>query len=224
MLLFLLLLALVFAQHTIHVLLVEQQLAHLIARTPVFGIRRLFFGKQLGIFLLQALDGGELFHAQLVKGVLRRLVQKDVALMLREILFRVTRLAVARVNVAGLGVVDDMRFQHGDLRHARFRRLDLRGQRVKLLRRSRGFFLQLPVVQQSMLPEIIVGLRHLLDVEHLCPALVTAALSGLQLRLDVDEQCILFPRGLRPFFARRMLLFPGEDGAQLVLRVILNGG
>ena len=35
-------LALVFAQHTIHVLLVEQQLAHLIARTPVFGIRRLF--------------------------------------------------------------------------------------------------------------------------------------------------------------------------------------
>lgn len=63
-----------FAQHTIHVLLVEQQLAHLIARTPVFGIRRLFFGKQLGIFLLQALDGGELFHAQLVKGVLRRLV------------------------------------------------------------------------------------------------------------------------------------------------------
>ena len=30
--------------------------------------------------------------------------------------------------------------------------------------------------------------------------------------------------GLRPFFARRMLLFPGEDGAQRVLRVILNGG
>ena len=82
MLLFLLLPALVFSQHTIHVLLVEQQLAHLIARTLVFGIRRLFFGKQLGIFLLQALDGGELFHAQLVKGVLRRLVQQNVALML----------------------------------------------------------------------------------------------------------------------------------------------
>jgi len=47
--------------------------------------------------------------------------------MLRKILFRVTGLAVARVNVTGLGVVDDMRFQHGDLRHARFRRLDLRG-------------------------------------------------------------------------------------------------
>lgn len=110
MLLFLFLAALILAQHTIHVLLVEQQLAHLIARTPVFGIRRLFFGKQLGIFLLQALDGGELFHAQLVKGVLRRLVQKDVALMLREILFRVTGLAVARVNVAGLGVVGDVGF------------------------------------------------------------------------------------------------------------------
>ena len=38
MLLFLLLLALVFAQHTIHVLLVEQQLAHLIARTLLKAI------------------------------------------------------------------------------------------------------------------------------------------------------------------------------------------
>ena len=74
MLLFLLLLALVFAQHTIHVLLVEQQLAHLVTGGAVFGIRRLFFGKQLGIFLLQALDGGQFFDAQLVKGFLRRLV------------------------------------------------------------------------------------------------------------------------------------------------------
>lgn len=48
-----------------------------------------------------------------------------------------------------------------------------------------------------MLPEIIVGLRHLLDVEYLRPALVAHALSRLQLRLDVDEQRILFPRGLR---------------------------
>ena len=57
MLLFLFLTALILAQHPVHILLVEQQLAHLIARTPVGGIRRLFFGKQLGIFLLQALDG-----------------------------------------------------------------------------------------------------------------------------------------------------------------------
>ena len=41
MLLFLFL-ALILAQHPVHILLVEQQLAHLIARTPVFGIRRLF--------------------------------------------------------------------------------------------------------------------------------------------------------------------------------------
>lgn len=75
-----------------------------------------------------------------------------------------------------------------------------------------------------MLPKIIVGLRHLLDVEYLRPALVAHALSRLQLRLDVDEQSILFPRGLRPLSARRMLLFPGEDGAQLVLRVALDGG
>ena len=87
MLLFLFLAALILAQHTIHVLLVEQQLAHLVTRTPVFGIRRLFLRQQLGVFLLQALDGGQLFDAQLVKGFLRRLVQQDVAIMLRKILF-----------------------------------------------------------------------------------------------------------------------------------------
>ena len=64
---------------------------------------------------------------------------------------------------------------------------------------------------------------HLLDVEHLCPALVTAALSGLQLRLDVDEQRVLFPRGLRPFFARRMLLFSGKNGAQIALCIAVYG-
>ena len=89
MLLFLLLLALVFTQHTIHVLLVEQQLAHLVTRTPVGSIRRLFLRQQLGVFLLQALDGGEPFDAQLVKGVLRRLVQENVALMLCKVFFGV---------------------------------------------------------------------------------------------------------------------------------------
>jgi len=38
MLLLLFLAALILAQHPVHVLLVEQQLAHLIARTPVFGM------------------------------------------------------------------------------------------------------------------------------------------------------------------------------------------
>ena len=84
--------------------------------------------------------------------------------------------------------------------------------------------LQLRIIQQAVLPKIIVGLRHLLDVEYLCPALVARALSRLQLRLDVDEQRVLFPCGLRPFFARRMLFFSGEDGAQRVLRVALDGG
>lgn len=113
MLLFLLLLALVFTQHTIHVLLVEQQLAHLIARTPVFGIRRLFFGKQLGIFLLQALDGWQLFDSQLVKGFLRRVVQKDVALVLREILFRVTGLAVSCCKYRIMVYNSVMKFEMG---------------------------------------------------------------------------------------------------------------
>ena len=95
MLLFLFLAALILAQHTIHVLLVEQQLAHLIARTPVFGIRRLFFGKQLGIFLLQALDGGELFDVQLLKCSFCAAMQQDLRLMLCQKLFCIYSLASA---------------------------------------------------------------------------------------------------------------------------------
>lgn len=46
----------------------------------------------------------------------------------------------------------------------------------------------------------------------------------MQLRLDVDEQRVLFSRCLRPLPARDMLLFPGENGAHRVLRVALDGG
>ena len=51
MLLLLFLAALILAQHPVHVLLVEQQLAHLIARTPVFGIS---ISLQFCLFLLSA--------------------------------------------------------------------------------------------------------------------------------------------------------------------------
>ena len=95
---------------------------------------------------------------------------------------------------------------------------------MELLRGGRGFFLQLRIHQQAVLPKIIVGLRHLLDVEHLCPTLVAHALSRLQLRLNVDEQRVLSLGGLTALFARRMLLFFGKDSAQLILRIAVDGG
>ena len=79
MLLFLFLAVRIPAEHPVHLLLIEQQLAHLVTRTPVDGIRCLFLSQQLGVFLLQALNGRELFHAQIVKDVLRRLVQRRFA-------------------------------------------------------------------------------------------------------------------------------------------------
>ena len=99
MLIFLFLTALILAQHTIHILLMDKQLAHLIAGGAVRGIRRLFFCQQLGVFVLQAPDRGQLFHAKLVKGFLRRSVQQDVAFMLCKILFGIARFSAADGNI-----------------------------------------------------------------------------------------------------------------------------
>ena len=56
------------------------------------------------------------------------------------------------VNVAGLGVVGDMGFQHDDLRHAPLLRLDLCRKRVIPLRRGGSSGLQLLIIQQAVLP------------------------------------------------------------------------
>ena len=65
-----------------------------------FGIRFFFCGKQLGKFDLQALDGRELLYAQLVKCLLRCLVNNDVVLVFLQKLFRVTGLSIGNVHVS----------------------------------------------------------------------------------------------------------------------------
>lgn len=84
----------------------DQKLAHLFLCLVVVGVCRFFLGQQPCKFFVQALDRGELFKSEIIKGFLRRLVKYDVALMLRKILFGVSGFAVSGVNLAGLGVVE----------------------------------------------------------------------------------------------------------------------
>ena len=47
--------------------------------------------------------------------------------MLRKKFFGVARLAIGDIGVAGLGVIDDLRFQNGDFGHPFFSYFDLCG-------------------------------------------------------------------------------------------------
>ena len=102
----------------------DQKLAHLFLCLVVVGVCRFFLGQQPCKFFVQALDRGELFKSEIIKGFLRRLVKYDVALMLRKILFGLSGFAVSGVNLAGLGVVDDVCPQSLYLAYPRFLRLD----------------------------------------------------------------------------------------------------
>ena len=64
-----------FAQQPVNISLVCQQLPHLVAGLAVVPIGFFLLLQQLGILSLQALDGGQLLYAQLVKGLLCRLMQ-----------------------------------------------------------------------------------------------------------------------------------------------------
>lgn len=145
-------------------------------------------------------------------------MQKDVGLMLGFEPFGVSGLAVGNVGVTGLDVVNNLRPQHSDLRHAGFRRLDPVGYFVVSRGGGVGLCGQLGVVHEIVVLQISDGLRHLLQVELLGPIRVTSSFALSQLRLNVDQE-LVGPLGLlRRFgflFLRGVLALPGEDRFQL---------
>lgn len=88
-----------------------------VTRLGKLCIIELLLHEQIGIFRLQALDGGQLFQRQIVKRLLRCLVDEDVALVRIVIFSGIPGLAISGVDISGFGIVDDMRFQYGDLCH-----------------------------------------------------------------------------------------------------------
>ena len=63
----------------------------------------------------------------------------------------ITGLAVCHIDLTGLGIVDDMGTQDGDLRHAFLRRFDLRRKIIVMCRGSRSLFFQNRILQQIVL-------------------------------------------------------------------------
>ena len=76
----------------------------LVTRLGKLCIIELLLHEQIGILRLQALDRGQLFQRQIVKRLLRRLVDEDVALMRIVIFSGIPGLAIGGVDISGLGI------------------------------------------------------------------------------------------------------------------------
>ena len=74
--------------------LVNLELLCLVTRLGKLCIIELLLHKQIGIFRLQALDGGQFFQRQIVKRFLRSLVDDDVALVRVVIFLGIPGLAI----------------------------------------------------------------------------------------------------------------------------------
>ena len=89
-------------------------------------------------------------------------------------------------------------------------------------RRLCCFCFQIGIIQQPVFGQVVEGLRHLFEVEHLGPAGVPGAFSGLEFCLDVHQQIDLGRGGLWDgLLAGRMLFLAGEDRQQIVQRVAI---
>ena len=87
------------AQEHLGVGLINLEPLRFVTRLGKLCIIELLLHKQIGILRLQALDGGQLFQRRIVKRLLRRLVDDDVALVRIVVFFGIPGLAVAGVDI-----------------------------------------------------------------------------------------------------------------------------
>ena len=92
------------AQEHLGVGLINLELSGLLACLGKRRIIELLLYKQIRIFCLQALDCGQFFQRQIVKRSLRSLVDDDVALVRIVVFLGIPGLAVAGVDISGLGI------------------------------------------------------------------------------------------------------------------------
>ena len=90
------------AQEHLRVGFINLEPLRFVTRLGKLCIIELLLHEQIGIFRLQALDGGQLFQRQIVKRLLRCLVDGDVALVRIVIFSGIPGLAIGSVDISGL--------------------------------------------------------------------------------------------------------------------------
>lgn len=206
----------------VHVGLDGLELLGLLAQPGEVGVGGFLVRQQPGVLLVQRLDGGELADPLGVKGPLGGLVQQQLALVRRPELFLEAALAIGGVDLAGLGVVDDVCFEGGDLGHPALQGLDFGGGGVKGGGGLRRLLRQGPILGDAVLGEEVEGAGRLLEIVDGGPAGVPGPLALGQPRLDVDEQVDPLRPGLEdgPLAAGTLFPGPAHAGAQGLLGVV----
>ena len=167
---------------------VGQELFHLGPGLAVGRVCGSLFGEEGGILGLEGLDRGQLFQPQVIERLLCRTVQKYLLLVLGIIPLRVAGGFIRKEGLSRPQIDDDLLFQLLDLGHFRLCRLQLLSQDAALLARGLGSAREFVKVHVAVLFEKVYGLRHLLEVEHLRPALIARAFALGELSLNVYEQ------------------------------------
>ena len=98
----------------------NQKLLRLIPQFPVFGIGGFLIGQQSGILFIQILYLRDLLHAQVVKGQFGSLMKRDLFPVSLKELLAVSGLSLFFIGASGLGIVDDVLLECGDLRKSGF--------------------------------------------------------------------------------------------------------
>ena len=137
-------------QNPVYICLGSLQRTHLHSGLLEIRIHGFFLRQKLGIFRLQALDGGQLFETLLIKKLLCCPVQKDFGFMFRKKSFRIACFPIGHINVTGLGVVDDMLLHDLDFCHPLLFDFYIRGKYPILSGGSCRLFLQSATVQQAV--------------------------------------------------------------------------
>ena len=99
---FLLRLGLLHCKDPIHIVFDGQKLPHGSAGLPALSVSLFLIRQQLGILGLKLLDGGQLFHVQLIECFFGRLVQPNLILMLRVKFPRISGFSVGHIGIAVL--------------------------------------------------------------------------------------------------------------------------
>ena len=74
----------------------------------VFAVRLFLFLKLYGVLRAERRDGGQFFHAERIKMLLRCLMQKDIGLVVSLKSLAVSGIAVLDIHIAGLGIGNDV--------------------------------------------------------------------------------------------------------------------
>ena len=92
------------AQEHLGVGLINLEPLRFVTRLGKRRIIELLLHEQIGIFRLQALDGGQRFQRKIIKRLLRGLVDDDVALMRIVVFLGIPGLAIGSVDISGFGM------------------------------------------------------------------------------------------------------------------------